>query len=185
MPSVDSPRPPPPDGDPFATMSGDDRALCPDIRDPELDALEAWRQGDRAAGDALVGRHATDLLRFFRRMGMDGERDRVVSTFRTAGLDPRKARTALTLRELLFRAACEHLAQPDATTVGGLPFEPWLLLVLRHQHGFHVQEIARMLESTPTAIEARLASAEQAFEERPNDLTLPAGRRNGSERRSR
>ncbi|MEM9457287.1 MAG: sigma-70 family RNA polymerase sigma factor [Myxococcota bacterium] len=47
---------------------------------PDGELLEAWRQGDRAAGDALLGRYFPPLLRFFRHKVSSGAEDLIQHT---------------------------------------------------------------------------------------------------------
>lgn len=46
----------------------------------DAELLVAWREGDRAAGDALLGRHFRPLLRFFRHKVASGAEDLIQHT---------------------------------------------------------------------------------------------------------
>lgn len=47
----------------------------------DLELLDAWRRGDRKAGDALVGRHFESICRFFRAKLGDDVQDLIQRTF--------------------------------------------------------------------------------------------------------
>lgn len=67
--------------------------------------LQAWRGGDRAAGDALIRRHFAGVLRFFRTKLGDDVEDLVQRTF----LDLLEAGDAPNVRATLFTIANRRL----------------------------------------------------------------------------
>jgi RNA polymerase sigma factor (sigma-70 family) len=73
------------------------------VDDGEL--LRLWRGGDRAAGDALVRRHAEAVIRFFRTKLGDDVEDLIQRTF----LDLLEAESAPNVRATLFTIANRRL----------------------------------------------------------------------------
>lgn len=161
MPRNDSSAPPRGQArDSFETVSGNANALCPEMPDPDFELLDRWRVGDRRAGDTLLRRHVASLLRFSRRVCPERARDHARATLRAVFASTPRARTG-TFRRLLFETACalahEHsVARP----VEALTADEWFLLVLRHELGFDLHELASLCGSSPTDVAERLASAE-------------------------
>jgi len=75
----------------------------------DLELLDAWRAGDRAAGDALVSRHWASISRFFRaKVGDDGA-DLISQTF-LACVEGRDRIAGDNVKAYLFAVARRRLA---------------------------------------------------------------------------
>ncbi|MCY1064671.1 sigma-70 family RNA polymerase sigma factor [Nannocystis sp. RBIL2] len=72
-------------------------------RDSEL--LEAWRAGDRAAGNVLFGRHFAAIYRFFRNKTGDEAEDLVQRTFMACAAGRERFHADAPFRAYLFSAA--------------------------------------------------------------------------------
>ena len=71
----------------------------------DLELLDAWRQGDAAAGNALFDRHFRALFRFFRNKVNDGIDDLVQQTFLACVEGRDRFRQHATFRTYMYAAA--------------------------------------------------------------------------------
>lgn len=85
------------------------------VQDWEL--LEAWRGGDKAAGDQLVGRYFEPVSRFFRSKIGDDSSDLISQTF-LACMEARDRIDPKTFRGYLFAVARRRLADHFRRTSG-------------------------------------------------------------------
>ena len=91
----------------------------------DAELLEAWRQGDEAAGNALFERYFEPLFRFFRGKVDDAAEDLVQQTFLALVRSASGLREASSFRAYVFTAArsklYRHLSQ-HAAKIGPLDF---------------------------------------------------------------
>jgi RNA polymerase sigma factor (sigma-70 family) len=127
----------------------------------DVELLQAWRRGDRVAGNALVGRHFDAMFRFFRSRLDDGVADLVQRTFLGA-VEARDSMPTSNFRAYLFGIAHKQLlmelrklsrsrvvdasVQAAAASSGGSPSK----VVLRHQEQ-HL--LLRALRSLPLELQ--------------------------------
>jgi len=124
----------------------------------ELAQLAAWRQGDKAAGQALVERHYDSVLRFFRtKAGPDAD-DLVQQTFLRSVESADRIRTETSVRSFLFGVArnvlFEHIrakvrdgrADPDfgASSIVDLDPKASTLLLKRSEERALVDALQRV-----------------------------------------
>lgn len=124
----------------------------------ELAQLAAWRQGDKAAGQALVQRHYESVLRFFRtKAGPDAD-DLVQQTFLRSVESADRIRGESSLRSFLFGVArnvlFEHIrakvregrADPDfgASSIVDLDPKASTLLLKRSEERALVEALQRV-----------------------------------------
>ncbi|HET6585347.1 MAG TPA: sigma-70 family RNA polymerase sigma factor [Nannocystaceae bacterium] len=88
-------------------MAGDDQARAAER--PDLELLDAWRDGDSAAADELVRRHFDSLCRFFRSKVDDGVDDLIQDTLLTCLARRTSIPEAWSFRTYLFVAARDRL----------------------------------------------------------------------------
>ena len=81
------------------------------MKDPrdDLELLEAWRDGDEAAGGNLFDRYFDALYRFFRNKVRDGSEDLVQATFLSCVASRDRFRGDSTFRSYLFTVARSKL----------------------------------------------------------------------------
>jgi RNA polymerase sigma factor (sigma-70 family) len=107
----------------FRGSPGRHATFVPVQTDAQL--LEAWRQGDEAAGNALFERYFEPLFRFFRGKVDDGAEDLVQQTFLALVRSASGVREASSFRAYVFTAArsklYRHLSQ-HAAKIGPLDF---------------------------------------------------------------
>jgi RNA polymerase sigma-70 factor (ECF subfamily) len=78
----------------------------------DLELLEAWRGGDKVAGDALVERHFASVYRFFRRkLDVDTAKDLAQKTFLTGLEAERRIRDDLRFKAFVLGVARNILLQ--------------------------------------------------------------------------
>ena len=65
----------------------------------------AWRDGDRSAGEELVGRHVQSVFRFFRSKVEEGAEDLTQATFLACQQSAERLRTAASFRAFVFGIA--------------------------------------------------------------------------------
>ena len=100
-------------------MSSDqNRSESPRRSDAEL--LEAWRTGDRVAGDALISRHFRPVYRLFARKLDEGAEDLTQRTFLTCCEQHQALRQSASFRAFALRVArnllVDELRRRDATS---------------------------------------------------------------------
>jgi RNA polymerase sigma factor (sigma-70 family) len=115
--------------------------------DPDLELLARWRDGDRAAGQALFARHFESLYRFFRNKCGGGECDELVQATLLACIDARQPfRGDARFRTYLFGIARHKLyhyfrdrkrdgdLDPSVTSVADLVTTPGTVLARDQAH---------------------------------------------------
>ena len=107
-------------------------------QDTEL--LEAWRRGDREAGNLLVERYFVPVYRFFRNKVTGDLDDLVQNTFLRCSQAKDDIRQHSSFRPYLFRVARNVLIDDSSF---GLVDDPDLQGILRHEPG-HALVVASM-----------------------------------------
>lgn len=128
--------------------------------------LEAWRQGDASAGDALIARNAELLARFFANKASEAMDDLLQATFlrcvesRDALRDPSKFRSYLLTiahRELLAyfrrRSRDRDMFAPDTTSVWDLDPSPSTVVVEREEQRLLAEALRRIPLSFQVTLE--------------------------------
>jgi len=75
----------------------------------DAELLDAWREGDAAAGNALLERHVEALVRFFENKAEDGVDDLVQRTMLACVLHRDRMRESASFRGFLFAVARNEL----------------------------------------------------------------------------
>jgi len=123
----------------------------------DMELLQAWRTGDRGAGNALFKRHFNSVYRFFRNKVDEGIEDLVQRTF-TACVEGRdRFRDESTLRTYLFAIAHnilkEHFRRAKRTTepldledvsIVDLGASPTSVLAARDEESLVVQSLRKI-----------------------------------------
>jgi len=133
------------------------------VDDTEL--LEAWRSGDRAAGEALFGRHFESVRRFFVNKVSDGVEDLVQQTFMACveRRDQIRAGTFLgylfaVARSKLYDALRSRMRAPEGVELGessvaDLGVSPSGILQGREDQGLLLQALRHIPVDLQIAIE--------------------------------
>lgn len=131
----------------------------------DLDLLEAWRQGDRAAGEILFERHFQRIYRFFRTKLDEGAEDLTQRTFLACleGVDRFRRHSSLRTylfgiarRQLLMhyrkRGYEERLIEAGSVSAIDLGASPGTVMAAQQEQ----QLLLRALESIPVTLQITL-----------------------------
>ena len=89
----------------------------------DLQLLERWRQGDRAAGEQLFARHFAEIFRFFSGKARDRADDLAQQTFLACVRNRDQFRGESTFRTYLFGIAWNELRQYLRRELNGIPVD--------------------------------------------------------------
>lgn len=169
-----------------------------DADPPDARLLQAWRSGDKAAADALIGRLGPRLYNFFATKVADGAEplcQRVLAECVEGDEPLGPDGTDRSVRSLVFAAARRHLLEHFAPRTDGsldpalrsvadlepgvselmaarpsqrelalalrhLPVDAQIALELSYWEHLTVQELSRVVQAPPAAVEAQLEQAQ-------------------------
>lgn len=123
----------------------------------DLELLEAWRGGDRQAGEQLFERHFDAVARFFRNKVQDGIDDLIQRTFLACVEDRDRFRGEASFRTFLFAVAHNVLGKHyrskrrhgdridfGVTSVHDLAPSPSVVIALHDEHRVLLQALRRI-----------------------------------------